>query len=345
MTDTELPVISILIVAKNEAKHIRALLDDIGGQDYPSEKIDLVLVDSMSSDNTLEIMNDFLSGNSEIRGTILQNPKCFLGAGWNIGIRASVGAVILRVDAHARLPQDFLRQNACQIMDGHEIVGGAVLPVQPETMKQKILYSVDASRFGTGVAAFRNPGEPRHLKSLAFAAYSRDVFDRVGLFNENLHRTEDNEMHYRIRNAGYKYYYHPSIRSYRFPRSSWVGMLKQAFGNGMWIGLTLSVEPRCFHIYHFVPLAFVGVLLLAGLWAVFLGNIWPIVVLMGAYALGAAFFSFKAISNFVGYERIGCAVLPLIFLSVHLSYGVGTLVGLLKIPFFLLSTSQKSSDS
>ena len=89
------------------------------------------------------------------------------------------------------------------------------------------------------------------------AAYRREVFEKVGLFNENLGRTEDNEMHYRIRKAGYRLCYDPQIHSWQYVRSSVPGMMKQKYGNGEWVARTLGVCPGCLSIYHFVPFAFV----------------------------------------------------------------------------------------
>ena len=75
--------------------------------------------------------------------------------------------------------------------------------------------------------------------------YRKKVFDEVGPYNEKLARTEDNEMHYRMKQKGYKFLLSPNIKSYRYARSDLKGMIKQKYGNGKWIGKTVYYCPKC----------------------------------------------------------------------------------------------------
>ena len=111
--------------------------------------------------------------------------------------------------------------------------------------------------FGSSAASYRRSEKKSYVKSVFHGAYKREVFDNVGGFDEQLGRTEDNEIHYRIRKAGYKICYSPDIISYQHTRSTLKGMLKQKYGNGYWVALTLKVCPGCLSFYHFVPLCFV----------------------------------------------------------------------------------------
>ena len=161
------------------------------------------------------------------------------------------------------------------------------------------------------------------------AAYRREVFEKAGLFNESLLRTEDNEMHYRVRNAGYKLCFDPDIVSYQYARSSLKKMIKQKFGNGYWIGLTTGVCPGCISIYHFVPFAFILGILFTTILA-FLG-VWQIAAMMWS-----AYFLFTLVSMVVTViQKKGniCTIcMPILFLVLHVSYGIGTFVGLVKMP-------------
>ena len=87
--------------------------------------------------------------------------------------------------------------------------------------------------------------------------YRREVYDKVGLYNENLARTEDNDMSYRIGLAGYKMCCDPVIKTRRVIRSSFKALLRQKYLNGYWIGKTMGIQPKCFSLFHFVPLIFV----------------------------------------------------------------------------------------
>ena len=109
-----------------------------------------------------------------------------------------------------------------------------------------MLLQVENSLFGSSINSSRRSEEKAYVKTMFHAAYRREVLDKVGLFNEQLLRTEDNEFHYRIREAGYKLCYDPSFGSYQYARSDFKRMVKQKYGNGYWIGLTLKVCPRLY---------------------------------------------------------------------------------------------------
>lgn len=122
----------------------------------------------------------------------------------------------------------------------------------------------------------------RYVDSVFHAAYRREVFRTVGGFNECLGRTEDNELHYRIRKAGYKICCEPKIKSYQYIRSGLIKMMKQKYGNGLWVALTLGVSPGCISLFHLAPLALVLMLIVFSVMAG-LGCAAPLVLLCCAY--------------------------------------------------------------
>ena len=192
--------------------------------------------------------------------------------------------------------------------------------------------------FGSSIAPYRAGHHKRYVKSVFHGAYRREVFEKAGLFNEKLGRTEDNEMHYRIRKAGYKICFTPDIISYQHVRSSWKGIIKQKFLNGYWIGLTLSICPYCFSIFHFIPFVFclaliVSIILYA------LGYKMLFLILALAYIVCNLVMSFLAILK--GKPCLQYIVLPIIFLSLHISYGIGTMCGLIKMPFWWYKNVKK----
>ena len=157
--------------------------------------------------------------------------------------------------------------------------------------------------------------------------YKKKVFDEVGLYNEDLARTEDNEMHYRMKQKGYKFLLSPNIKSYRYARSDLKGMIKQKYGNGKWIGITLRYCPKCFSIYHFVPLLFV-------LGIVFSAVMACIGLHIFAYLLAGAYLLFNIVNLILitikNKFSITYLLLPIIFFVLHFSYGIGTIIGILK---------------
>ena len=185
--------------------------------------------------------------------------------------------------------------------------------------------------FGSSIASYRRSHKKKYVKSVFHGAYRREVFEKAGLFNENLGRTEDNEMHYRILKAGYQICYTPSIISYQHTRNTWHGMIKQKYGNGYWVGLTLGVCPQCFSLYHFIPFCFVLSIFITSLLAI-VENPFLMLLLWGMYAAVNLIMSVASI--YKERKHWQYIMLPLIFLSLHVAYGWGTVVGIVKMPFW-----------
>ncbi|CUQ42809.1 glycosyl transferase family protein [Clostridium paraputrificum] len=324
-------LVSFIIVAYNEEKTIKSLFKDIQNQDYPHEKIEVLLIDGMSTDKTREYMEAFSMNRSFNRVVVKENFGKTLPCGWNVALNEAKGDVILRVDAHASIPKDFISNNIKCIESGEKICGG-YRPniIDDETPWKKTLLLAETSMFGSSIAPYRRNSEKRYVNSVFHGAYSREVFEKVGGYNELLARTEDNEMHYRMRQAGYNICFDPNIISYQHTRNSLGKMLKQKYLNGYWIGITMGVSPKCFFLYHFVPLLFVIAIVVTTILALsgstFLFNtMWALYgVLCVIMTVVSIDYKSLDISNFL---------LPILFFLLHVSYGVGTVVGLVKMPF------------
>ena len=121
-------LVSVCVVAYNEEKVIGNLLNDIKNQDYPHDKIEILLIDSMSSDKTKQIMNEFKKKEVEFQNIqVLLNPKKKLAPGWNVALKNYNGDVIIRIDAHASIPKDFIRKNV-EVLESGEFVSGGIRP-------------------------------------------------------------------------------------------------------------------------------------------------------------------------------------------------------------------------
>ncbi len=333
--------VSFIVVALNAASTIGKLLECLKRQTYPHGLIEVILIDGLSSDATKTEMLRFQAEEKSFRRVeVFENPKKTLPCGWNVALDAAQGDALLRVDAHAAIPDDFVEQNVRDLMCGENICCGKVLSVPADGTKwSAVLNSAENSMFGGGIAAFRRANDTRYVNTAAFAIYRKSVFDKVGRYNEALTRTEDNEMHYRMRRAGYRFYYDPQIVSYRKTRSDLKGLIRQKYLNGYWIGRTLGIEPRCFSLYHFIPLVFVLAIVSTAVLSC-LGLHWPFAALWIAYAIAAL--SMSAVSAIGCKDRNLCfCFLPLIYLLLHLSYGSGTIVGIVKM--LMLKTDQRRS--
>lgn len=324
--------ISVGIVAYNEEDYLPELLDDITNQTYPHDKIEIILIDSLSTDRTVEIMNDFKANHSDFKEiVILKNHKKKQAPGWNVAISNFSGDALIRVDAHAKIPCDFVENNV-KCLDSGEMVCGGVRPtlIKDKNMWSEVLLLAESSMFGSGIAPYRRTAQKKYVNSLFHGAYRREVFKKSGGFNEFLGRTEDNEFHYRIRQNGYNICMDSDICSYQYARPTLRKMIQQKWGNGYWIGLTCSVVPKCFSLYHFIPMCFVMAIVIS-LLLMPISKIF-IVLLLSLYGLVAIGLTIAVFLK--SKKNLLVLILPILFFALHVSYGLGTCYGFLKIPFW-----------
>ncbi len=327
-------LLSVAVIAYNEESCIDGILGDLAAQSFDHARMEVILVDGRSSDGTKERMLSFARANEEGGGgfrrvLVLDNPKRIQAAACNVALEAYAGDAFVRIDAHARIPSNFAERVVAVLDEGFYACGGfRPTAVDDPTPWRCALHVAEESAFGSSVADYRRAGQRRCVSSIFHGAYRREVFERVGGYNEALIRTEDNDMSYRIREAGFDIVFDPSIHSVQYMRSSLGRMLRQKFGNGYWIGRTLYVQPRCVRPYHLVPFAFVCVvlaMLVLGLLVSWL----PFFACAAAYLLLCAGLSLRAALQAPASERNATMVaLPLVFALIHLGYGAGTLAGI-----------------
>ena len=324
--------VSLCVVAYNEESFLPNLFLDFKSQTYPHDLVEIVLINSASTDQTRVLMEQFAAEDNGFYSVVVaDNPKRVQASGWNVALSHASGDVIVRIDGHTHIPPDFARLNMENIMSG-EYVSGGIRPclIENETAWGKTLLHVENSLFGSSINKCRRSSEKSYVKTMFHAAYRREVFAKVGGFNENLLRTEDNEMHYRIRQAGYQLSFDPNIISFQYARSNLKKMIKQKYGNGKWIGLTLGVSPGCVSLFHLIPFCFLLGVIFTSAMAIF--GWWQLAALM--WTLYGVF----AITNTViSMVREGFLwtklIMPVLFLILHIAYGIGTVVGLIRMPF------------
>jgi cellulose synthase/poly-beta-1,6-N-acetylglucosamine synthase-like glycosyltransferase len=321
---------SIVVIALNEESAIGGLFDALEAQDYPHELVEILLIDGGSGDATKALMEQFSHQNEAGFAAIkvLDNPRRVQPAGWNVGIAASTGDVILMLAAHASVPPDFISCRIVGINAGEHIYGGPWTAVlQHPTAWREVLLMAEQSIFGSGGSAARRNTSPSYVNSAAHAAYRREVFEQVGLYDERLVRTEDNELSWRIRAAGFRFLSDPAVTSYHFARDSFRAMMRQKYANGFWVGRTLLIVPACISKMLGVPALFVLAILLALLLGATV-SWWPalaLALLYGLPCIAASVFAFAQ----APHKTAKALALPLVILSMHICYGTGTLVGLI----------------
>lgn len=321
----EQPLVSLILPIRNEARYITRCLEAVCAQDYPKEKIEILVVDGMSSDGTCEIVMQFAACDPRVQ--LLDNPQQIVPTALNRGISAAHGQIIIRVDGHAVIAPDYVRRCVEAIQQvGAECVGGPIHTVG-ETWLARGIALAQSSPFGVGNAAFRTQYDKAgYVDTVAFGAYQREVFARIGWFDEEMIRNQDDEFNYRLTQAGGKIYMDPSIRSTYFSRATLKGLWKQYYQYGFYKVRLMQKRRGVPSWRHLVPGAFVLLLISSALFGLLARSLFLFAAIMLIYFLvSLAVSCFMAARN--GWRYV--SLLPLAFMTLHIGYGLGFLAGLL----------------
>lgn len=326
-------IVSVIVPCRNEEKFIGQCLDSIIAQDFPKDKMEIFVVDGSSEDSTKKIVEQYTKSYPLIR--LLDNPKKITPAALNIGISESRGEIIMKMDAHSTYQKDFISKCTKYLKDFNaDNVGGVLVstPQENTLVAQAISFSL-SHPFGVGNSYFRlGAKQPRQVDTVAFGCYKREVFKKIGLFNENMARIEDIEFNSRIRKAGGKIVLVPDIVAYYYPKSTLLGFLKHNFEDGVWVTYSLKFGRLAFSIFcwrHLAPFLFVLGLLGSFVLSFFFFQAKILFILIwGSYLLLNLLFSLK-ISLKWGLKYL--SVLPVAFAVRHVGYGFGSIWGMVKL--------------
>lgn len=320
------PLVSIVVPMLNEESYIGGCLDSIVGGAFPMDQCEVLVVDGGSVDTSREIVRAKMEQYLSIR--LLENPRSVAAAAMNIGIQKARGNYILRMDAHSEYPRDYV-QSCVQELEhtGADNVGGTwkVIPVTPGPLAKALALTVQ-HWFGVGRAEYRIGGSG-YVDTVPFGAFRRELFDRVGLFREDLAGHEDYEMNARIRLAGGKIYLSGRIHSTYYHVSTLGGYLCKAWKYGYWCARSFLLHRYSFASRHFAPLLFVIALFCGATLALF----WRPAE-MGMIVIAASYAVLALVSSVQLGMREGwrfVPILPVLFFLRHTAYGIGTLAGIL----------------
>ncbi len=328
MTDPR-PFVSIIIPCRNEERTIGLVLDALDRQTYPRARTEILVCDGYSADDTRGLVRGFIASHPDISIRLIDNPGLTAPSALNAGVRASRGEIILRMDAHAVPDPKYVEESVRALSEtGYESVGG-MWDVQPG--KKGIVARAIAVAAGSGFAAggvrYRVGGKAGEVDTVPFGAFRREVFDRVGFFNEQVPVNEDYEFFFRIRAAGGKIYFSPEIRSQYFARADLRSLAEQYFLYGRQKAAMLSFHPRSLRMRQLIPAVFVLSLAVPALGSILSP---PLAILLAAeiavYIVACAGFSFG--EAFRRKNPPLAAVLPLVFACIHFFWGIGFWIGL-----------------
>ncbi|HEC35131.1 MAG TPA: glycosyltransferase family 2 protein [Anaerolineae bacterium] len=328
MSEDLLPFISVVMPVRNEAAFIAGSLDAVLAQDYPADRMEVIVVDGCSTDGTRQILEQYQE--TVPRLVVLSNPARLVPSALNIGIRHACGDIIVRVDGHTVIAPDYVRKCVDYLQRGDaDNVGGLMRPVG-RTYFGRAVALATRSPFGIGNSKFHYSEKEQFVDTVYLGAYRREVFDRIGLFDEGFVCNQDYELNYRLRAAGGRILCTPEIRSIYYCRESLAALWRQYFRYGFWKVRTLRKHPRSLKVRHLAAPAFVlGIALLAGLGFVF-RPAWYLLAIEAALYLGLAmaFALSKAIRT--GSPGLWSGVVA-VFLILHLAWGIGFWVGVFRL--------------
>lgn len=320
------PLVSVVMPVYNEAKFIEKCIESLLEQDFPKEQMEWIFVDGCSTDDTVKRIQKYTVRYTELI-KILNNPNKIVPYAMNIGISASVGKYIVRLDAHADYSVDYISKCVYYLENiDAENVGGVAETKATGFMGQCIAKML-SSRFGVGNSEFRTNGSSGYVDTVPFGAFKREVFSKYGGYDERLVRNQDNEMNYRIRKNGGKIYLADDIHLTYYCRDSIKGISDMAIKNGMWNIITMKLCPGAMGIRHFIPFAFV--LSIVGLSVLGFVTVWfwrLLFVELCLYLALDVIYSFKASKSLREFFS-----LLILFPIFHISYGIGSLKGIVKL--------------
>ncbi|HVH08865.1 MAG TPA: glycosyltransferase family 2 protein [Gemmatimonadales bacterium] len=322
------PLVSIVLPCRNEERYIGACLNSILATGYPLDRVELLVVDGMSEDRTRDIVADYARRNGVIR--VLENRRRITPAALNTGIRAAAGEIIMRMDAHAVYPREYIPRlvEALQASDADNVGGLLVtLPADDTTVAQAIAVGL-AHPFGVGNAYFRiGVGTQRWVDSAPFGCFRREVFDRIGVFDEDLIRNQDDEFNLRLIKHGGRILLLPDVVSYYFARRSLSDVARMYYQYGYFKPLVAKKLEGVMTLRQLVPGLFVLALLGTAVLAPWLRVLRPVTAAIAGTYLAAVLGCVIAAVRRHGWR---CALaLAAVFPTVHFSYGVGSLRGVL----------------
>ena len=318
--------VSVIVPVLNEEKYIKECLDSLLNQDYPKENLEIILVDGNSSDKTVEIIKNYAEKYNFIK--LLVNPKKTVQYAMNLGIKNSSGKYIVRMDAHATYSIDYISKCIEYLKKTKAANVGGTTVVRGKTSTQKIVAAAYHSPFALGGSKHYDENYEGYTDTVAWGSFEREYLLKIGMYDERLPRSEDDDLNFRITERGDKIFVTPKIKSVYYPRDTFLKLFKQYFEYGKCKVAVVKKHHKPSRIAHLIPMMFVLFLIFGALLS-FLGSFFKTSYLsiLAFYVFINLIFSFK---NKYTWDFISKIKLFAAHFVIHFSYGLGFLVGIFK---------------
>jgi succinoglycan biosynthesis protein ExoA len=319
------PAVSIIVPCRNERDSIESCLRSVLAQEVFDGDFEVIVADGMSDDGTRAILKQLAQENSRLQ--VVDNLEFIIPAGLNSAIKAAQGKMIIRMDAHTRYAPDYIYQCVAVLKKtGADNVGGPWVAEGKRYIGRAIAAAFQ-SPFAVGGARGHDPAYEGPVDTVYLGCWPREVFDRIGLFDEEMVRSEDDELNLRLTRAGGKIWQSPRIKSWYTPRESIADLFKQCVADGYWKVRVIRKHKIFASVRHLIPGCFVLsliVLALASPWS--RASLWGWIGLAGLYLLC------NLVASAITAARVDWRLfplLPIVFACYHFGYGYGFLRGLL----------------
>lgn len=326
-----LPLVTVIIPCRNEVRFVETFLDSVLANDYPSDKLEILLIDGMSDDGTRDLVQKYLAACPQLR--LVDNPRMIKPVALNMGIRESRGAIVVRLDVHAEYERSYISKCVRGLLENPDAdnVGGIrrSKPRNNNLIGRAIALSTSHS-FGAGNSKYRvGATKPEWVDTVFGGCYRRSVFANIGVFDEALTRAQDREFNNRLRNAGGRILLLPDIDCAYYARSEFGDFCSWIFEAGYWPFRASRLTGRWIGSWrNIVPPGFVFTTAVGLCLSVVIPSVGPLTSMMLAlYGFAAIYFSFR-----LAWEHRDPKLLfgmPLVFATTHVLYGVGSLWGML----------------
>jgi succinoglycan biosynthesis protein ExoA len=317
-------LVSVVIPCRNERSHIESCVRSIMGQEGMSSRLEVIVADGMSDDGTRQILEHLTTQMPRLR--VIENPGRIVSVGLNSAIRLAKGSIILRMDAHTEYAPDYVSQCVAVLKEtGADNVGGPWIAKGNGWVSEAIAAAFQ-SWFGAGGARGHDTGYEGPVDTVYLGCWPRRVFDRVGFFDEELVRNQDDEFNLRLSRAGGRIWQSPRIKSWYMPRGSLAALFRQYVQYGYWKVRVIQKHKLPASVRHVVPGCFVLMLLILPVAALaWTTAAWIWLGLIAAYAAA------NGGASLLTAARKDYRIFPLLiptFACFHIGYGYGFLRGI-----------------